>query len=79
MLVADQRGLRHQHGVLQLVFNGLRRDQFAARGLEQFLLAVGDVEKAVCIKVGDVAGAEPSFGVETFGIGGRLLPVAGED
>ena len=62
MAVADQRGLRHEDAVLQLVLDGLRRDQLAARGFQQLLLAIGDVEKAVGVEVGDVAGAEPSLG-----------------
>ena len=48
--------------VLELVLDRLRRDQLAARGLEQLLLAVGDVEKSIGVEVGDVAGAEPAFG-----------------
>ena len=79
MLVADQRGLRHQDGVLQLVFDGLRRDQLAAGGLEQFLLAVGDVEESVVVEVADIAGAEPAFGVEALCVGVGLLPVADKD
>ena len=79
MLVADERGLGDKHAVLELVFDGLRRDHLAAGGLEQFLLAVGDEEEAVGVEVGDIAGAEPAIGVETLGVGLGFLPVAGED
>ena len=65
--------------VLELVFDGLRRNQLAAGGFEQLLLAVGDVEKAVGVDVGDVAGAEPALRVEALRIGFGFVPVAGED
>ena len=79
VLVADERALRNHHGVLELVFDGLWGDHFAAGGLEQFLLAVGDVEESVVIETGDVAGAEEAVGVEAFRIRGRLVPVADKD
>ena len=65
VLVAHQRRLRHQHDVLELVFDRLRRDELAARCLEQLFLAVGDVEKSIGVEVADVAGAEPALAVET--------------
>ncbi len=65
MLVADQRRLATSMTVLQLVLDGLRRDQLAAGGLQQFLLAIGDVEEAVLIEVRDIAGAEPAVGIES--------------
>ncbi len=64
---------------LELVFDGLRSHEFAARGLEEFFLAVGDVEKSVGIEAGDIAGAKPAVVVETFRIRLRLLPVSGKD
>ncbi len=78
MFVADQRRLRNEAAVLELVFDGLRRNQLAARGLEQFLLAVGDIQKAVRIEMRDIAGFEPAFRIETLGIRRRFMPVAGE-
>ncbi len=51
MLVADKRCLRDEDAVLQLVFDGLRSHEFAAGCLEQFLLAIGDVEEAVLVHV----------------------------
>ena len=78
MLVADQRHLGDENVVLELVLDGLRSDELAAGGLQQFFLAIGDVEEAVLIEVADVAGAEPAVAVETLGIGLRFVPVAGE-
>ncbi len=76
MFVANQRGLRDQDGILELVLDRLRSDQFAAGGFEQLLFAIGDVEKSIVVEVGDIAGAKPAFHVEALGVGCGLVPVA---
>ena len=40
---------------------GCGRNELAARGFEQLLLAVGDVKEAVGVQVGDVTGAKETF------------------
>src|ERR1700731_2148271 len=59
-LIAHNDGLRDQGIVLQGILDRLGRDKFAARGLDEVLLAVGNGKEAVGIKVADVAGLKPS-------------------
>ena len=75
VFIADERGIGHKDIVLQLVLNRLRRHQLAARSLQQFLLAIGDEEKPVLIEAGNVAGVEPSVGVEALRVGLGFVPV----
>ena len=57
--VGNDGGLGDQIVGLQVVFDRLRCNELAAGGLDQVLLAVGDVQKAVLVDVADVAGVEP--------------------
>ncbi len=77
--VADERGLCDEHVRLELVFDGLRSDEFSARGLQQLLLAVGNVEKPIVVEVSDVSGLEPAIILKGLGCGDRLLPIALKD
>ena len=79
VLISDQRNLRDEKVGLQLVFNGLRRNELAAGRFQQFLLAVGDVKESVLIEVGDIAGAEPAIGVKALRVCFRLEPITCED
>ena len=79
MTVADEGGVADQEMRFELVLDGLGRDEFAARGFEQLLFAVGDVEEAVRVEVADVAGGEPASLVEVVGGRRGLLPVAVEN
>ena len=49
----------------------LRRDVLAARGDDQVLLAVGDLEEPVRVEQADVAGVEPAVAVDRLGGGLR--------
>jgi hypothetical protein len=75
VLIPHKSCLAHHTAVLQLVLNWLRRHELAARGLQQFLLAIGNVEKSVLIEMGNVARAEPAFLIEAFSIGRGLVPI----
>src|SRR4029077_8485210 len=44
----------------ELGLHSARRDVLSARGLEQILLPVGDLQEAVFIKLADVAGFQPT-------------------
>jgi hypothetical protein len=48
--VANHRRRRPPAGCVQLAFDGLGSDHLSARGLEQLLLAVGDVEKSISVE-----------------------------
>ena len=58
--VADDERLRDVLRRLELVLEVLRRDVLAARRDDDVLLAVGDLDEAVRVDLGDVAGAEAS-------------------
>src|SRR5271165_6864284 len=77
--IADEGCLSDEEIGLELVFNGLRGDKFAARSLEQLLLAICNVEETVRVQAADVSGAEEPLIVEDLGGVRRLLPVALED
>src|SRR6266852_5280719 len=89
--VGDEEGddefasVAHDHGVqdvgtgLERVFDGLRGDKFARRGLQQIFLAIGDEEIVVFIHVADIAGAEPAVLAENFAGGFGIFIVALHD
>ena len=47
---------------LSLPSIGWGGDHFAARGLEQLFLAVGDVEETIAVRAADIAGMKPAVG-----------------
>src|SRR5713226_5264386 len=75
----------HDHGVqdvgagLEGVFDGLRRDEFACRGLQQIFFAVGDEQIVVLVHVADVAGAKPTVFAKNFAGGFGVLVIALHD
>ena len=77
MAIADEGAVANEDAGLELVLDGLGRDEFAAGGLEEFLLAVGDVEESVIVDAADVAGSEPAFAVD--GVVRCVFPVALKD
>ncbi len=79
VLVPDHRTLRHHHRALELVFDRLRSNELATGGLEQFLLAIGDVEKSIIVETANVASSEIAFAIETLFVGTGPLPVTDED
>ena len=68
--VADHARLADQRAGLERGFEVGRRDVLAARGDDELLLAVDDLQVAVVVELADVAGVEPAVGVEHLG---RLL------
>ena len=75
LAVAHHHRLVDVPGLHQGVFDRLRGDVFSARGLEQFLFAVGDVKETV-LQVPDVPGVQVSVLVERLGGEFRFLVVA---
>src|SRR5713101_6305517 len=75
----------HDHSVqdvgagLERVFDGLRRDEFACRGLQQIFFAVRDEEIVVFVHVTNIAGAEPAVFAENFAGGFGILVIALHD
>src|SRR6266481_834892 len=74
--VAQDHGVQDVGAGLESVFDGLRRDEFAGRRLDQVLLAVGDEEIVVLVQVADVAGAEPAVLAEDFARSFKIFVVA---
>src|SRR3546814_9729893 len=72
-LVADHHRLLDEGRHLELVLDLRRADVLAARGDDDVLLAVGDLEEAVGIELADVAGVEPALGVHRLGRRLRVL------
>ena len=79
MAVANKGGLRDERIRFELVLDRSRSDELAARGLEQLLLAVGDVEEPVGVEARDVSGAKEALLIEVFGGVRGLSPVARKD
>src|SRR5712672_4520306 len=65
-LIADYHRVGYVWAGFEGIFDGLRRYEFASRGLNEIFLAVGDEEIVVGVQVPDVAGVEPAFGVNRF-------------
>ena len=61
--VADGAGLPHQRVLLEQVLEVGRRDVLTAGGDDQLLLAVDDADVAVAVNGPDVAGVQPTVGV----------------
>src|SRR5579871_3346140 len=74
-LVTHDSGFRDQRIVLQGTLNGLRRNEFSTRGLDQILLAVGNGEEALAIELSDVASLKPSVGESPLRLI-RTVPIA---
>ena len=77
--VADDDRLRDVLRRLEVVLEVLRGDVLAAGRDDDVLLAVGDLDEAVVVDLGDVARVEPAVGVEHLGRRGGILVVAAED
>src|SRR5438270_1568538 len=79
-LVADHDHLADQlaHG-LERVLDRLRSDVLAARGLDQVLFAIGDLQVSVGIDLADVAGVEPAVLVDHFRRRLGLAEIAAHD
>src|SRR5256885_3630058 len=66
----------HDQGIAeQRVLDLLRGHVLAARGLEERLLAVGDLEEAIAVDLTDVPGVEPAV-FDDLGRGVRLVVIA---
>src|SRR6202023_4256697 len=74
-LVTDDRGSPHQGVELERILDGLRRDEFPARGFDEIFLAVGDREISIGVDVPYVAGLEPAVDKSVL-IFLRPIPVA---
>src|SRR5437773_10520079 len=75
---AEHGGLGHEWVAEQHLFDLAGVDVVAA-GDDQLAGAAGDGEIAIGAAPTQVAGVEPAFGVERFGRGLGLLPIAFED
>src|SRR6185503_4280945 len=73
--IADHDRLTHVLVGLDFVLDRLRRDVLSASRDDDVLLAIGDREKTVA-NLADVAGVEPTLGVDRLGGGGGLVEVA---
>ena len=74
--VAEDGGVEDERARLERILDGLRRDVFSARGFQQILFPVGDVQVAVRVEVADVAGAKPTVFRKNFPCGVRVAIVA---
>ena len=77
--VADDDRLRDVLRHLEVVLEVLWGDVLAARRDDDVLLAVGDLDEAVGVDLGDVTRVEPPVGVEHLGRRSGILEVAAED
>ena len=77
--VADERGLGYQRVVCQFVFNRMRSNELASRGLQQLFFTIGNEEESIFVNMTNVASMEPAPFVETIGSSLRFLPVARKD
>src|ERR1700730_5250949 len=77
-LVADHDGVRNVGREFELVLDLRWRDVLAARRDDDVLHPVGDLDKALIVDRADVAGVQPSLGVD--GLGGlfRLVEIPHE-
>src|SRR6185503_2074089 len=73
--VAVHHRLADERIALEQVLDVLRRDVHPARGDDEVLLPIRDVEKSVLVEPADVAGGEPAIGEEHLPGGLRLLEV----
>src|SRR5882672_1572647 len=77
-LVADHDGVGDVGRELQLVLDLRRRDVLSARGDDDVLHPVGDLDEALIVDRADIAGVQPPPGID--GLGGlfRLVEIAHE-
>src|SRR6202158_2888553 len=77
--VAHDHGIQDVGAGLESVFDGLRRDKFSCRRLDQVFLAVGDEEIVVFVHASIIAGAKPAVFAENFAGGFGIFIVALHD
>src|SRR5664279_2115829 len=77
-LVADHHGVRNIGREFELVLDFRRRDVLAARGDDNVLHPVGDFHKPLIVDRADVAGVQPSPGVDGLGGFFGLVEIAHE-
>ncbi|MFC5748478.1 hypothetical protein [Actinomadura rugatobispora] len=65
--VPVRQGLPDQWTLLQQVLDHRAGDVLATRGDDDLLLAVDDLQEAVRVQFADVAGVQPSVGVDQAG------------